>query len=62
MDTKVNRAVLLKPDGSKEVIRHSIILEDMEEYQKELEVARVARVLSVCMEEVEEVEEQKDEP
>lgn len=36
MKIKINRAVLLKPDGSKEIIRPKVIVYNLEEYRKNL--------------------------
>lgn len=36
MKIKITRALLLKPDNTKEVIRPGIIVEDIEKYREEL--------------------------
>lgn len=59
MDVKINRVVLLKPDGTREVLRPKITVKDKEAYRKEL--GRLAGAIKVLLD-TEEVEEQKDEP
>lgn len=59
MDVKINRAVLLKPDGTREVLRPKITVKDKEIYREEL--GRLAGATKVLLD-TEEVEEQKDEP
>lgn len=58
MDIKINRAVLLKPDGTREVLRPKITVKDKETYRKEL--GRLAGATKVLLdtEEVEEIQEQ----
>lgn len=58
MDVKINRAVLLKPDGTREVLRPKITVKDVEKYRQELRVLTGA--LKVLFD-MEEVENQKDE-
>lgn len=58
MDVKINRAVLLKPDGTREVLRPKITVKDVEKYRQELRVLTGA--LKVLLD-TEEVENQKDE-
>ena len=59
MDVKINRAVLLKPDGTREVLRPKITVKDKETYRKELRgLTGATKVLL----DTEEVEEQRDEP
>lgn len=59
MDVKINRVVLLKPDGTREVLRPKITVKDKETYRKELRgLTGATKVLL----DTEEVEEQKDEP
>ena len=59
MDVKINRAVLLKPDGTREVLRPKITVKDIEIYRKEL--GQLTGAIKVLLD-TEEVEEQKDEP
>lgn len=59
MDVKINRVVLLKPDGTREVLKPKITVKDKETYRKEL--GRLAGATKVLLD-TEEVEEQKDEP
>lgn len=59
MDVRINRAVLLKPDGTREVLRPKITVKDKEIYRKELR--RLTGATKVLLD-TEEVEEQKDEP
>lgn len=58
MDIKINRAVLLKPDGTREVLRPKITVKDKETYRKELRVLTGATKVLLDTEEVEEVQEQ----
>lgn len=60
MDVKINRAVLLKPDGTREVLRPKITVKDKEAYRKEL--GRLAGAIKVLLdtEEVEEVQEKNN--
>lgn len=58
MDVRINRAVLLKPDGTREVLRPKITVKDKEVYRKEL--GRLTGATKVLLD-TEEVEEQKDE-
>ena len=59
MDVKINRAVLLKPDGTREVLRPKIAVKDVEKYRQELRVLTGATKVLL---DTEEVEEQKYEP
>lgn len=59
MDVKINRAVLLKINGTREVLRPGITVKDVEKYRKELGVLTGAIKVFFDMEEV---EEKKDEP
>lgn len=59
MDVRINRAVLLKPDGTREVLRPKITVKDVEKYRQEL---RVLTGASKVLLDMEEVEEQKKEP
>lgn len=59
MDVKINRVVLLKPDGTREVLKPKITVKDKETYRKEL--GRLAGAIKVLLD-TEEVEEQRDEP
>lgn len=53
MDVKINRAVLLKPDGTREVLRPKITVKDVEKYRQELRVLTGALKVLFDMEEVE---------
>lgn len=59
MDVRINRAVLLKPDGTREVLRPKITVKDKETYRKELR--GLTGAIKILLD-TEEVEEQKDEP
>lgn len=53
MKVKINRAILLKSDGTKEVIRPKIIIENVEEYRAELRYLTGAVKVFFDMEETE---------
>lgn len=56
MNVKINRAVLLKPDGTREVLRPKITVKDKEAYRKELGQLTGAEKVLLDTEEVEEVQ------
>lgn len=53
MNVRINRAVLLKPDGSREVLRRKITVIDVEKYRNELRELTGALRVFFDMEEVE---------
>lgn len=53
MNVRINRAVLLKPDGSREVLRPKITVIDVEKYRNELRELTGALRVFFDMEEVE---------
>lgn len=60
MDVKINRAVLLKPDGTREVLRPKIAVKDKEMYREELRQLTGASKVLLDTEEVEEVQGQNN--
>lgn len=53
MNVRINRAVLLKPDGSREVLRPKITVIDVEKYRNELRELTGALRVFFDMEEIE---------